>query len=301
MNAVAIFVILTALACFLACCLALPWWPLSSLDRATVAEFAAAHNLALTPASGRYVVGYLVRNLRWRRWGGFAGLALALVLSNAMTHTATTTTSAGQDTTITSTHTSHSLSWFLLIGIGYFGGALIAEWRSGATITGPRRAASLQVRDARDYLDPTFRRTTYRALAAGALLVTAAASWPGYRQSTSLAERIALLALLLLVVVVTQVATQWVARRPQPLGDDLLTAREAVRTSCVNLLGGIGVAFAWFVLSWVASSSRAHSPGVINPVASLTTIVAFVMSVRCWFRLRRRAWTTDFRHPRVVA
>jgi hypothetical protein len=296
MSAVALFVILAALAC----CLAIPWWPLSSLDRATVAEFAAAHNLALTPASGRYVVGYLVRNLRWRRWGGFVGLALAVVLSNALTHTATTTTNVGDDTTVTSTHTNHSLSWFLLIGIGYFGGALIAEWRSGATITGQRRTASLQVRDARDYLDPTFRRTTYGALAAGAILVTAAAAWPRYRPSASLAERIALLALLLLVVVITQVATQWVARRPQPLDDDLLTAREAVRTSCVNLLGGIGVAFAWLVLSWVAASCRADSPGVVNPVASLITIVAFVMSVRCWFRLRRRAWTTDFRHPRVV-
>jgi hypothetical protein len=297
MGVVAMFVGLAALAC----CLALPWWPLSSLDRATVAEFAAAHNLALTPASGRYVVAYLVRNLRWRRWGGFVGLALAVVLSNALTHTSTTTTDIGQGTTITSTRTNHSLSWFLLIGVGYFGGALIAEWRSGARIARPRRAASLQVRDARDYLDPTFRRTTYSVLAAGAVLVTAAAAWPGYRPSASLAQRIALLALLFFVVVITRVATQWVARRPQPLDDDLLTAREAVRTSCVNLFGGIGVAFAWFVLSWVAASSRAHSPGVVNPVASLTTIVAFVMSVRCWFRLRRRAWTTDFRHPRVVA
>ena len=301
MNAVAVFVVLALLAALLAVCLSLPLWPLSSLDRATVAEFAAAHNLALTPTSGRYVVGYLVRNLRWRRWGGFVGLTVAVVLSNVFTHTSTTTTSDGQDSTITSTNTHYSFSWFLLIGIGYFGGALIAEWRSGATITGPRRAASLQVRDARDYLDPAFRRTTYGLLVAGAILVTAAATWPSYRPFTSLAERIALLALLLLVVVLTQVATQWVARRPQLLDDDLLTAREAVRTSCVNLLGGIGVAFAWLVLSWVAASSRADSPGVLNPLANLTTIVAFLMSVRCWFRLRRRAWTTDFRRPRVVA
>jgi hypothetical protein len=299
MNVVATFVILAALVC----CLVLPWWPLSSLDRATVAQFAAAHDLALTPASGRYVVGYLVRNLRWRRWGGFVGLALALVLLNVFTNTATTATSVGQDTTTTSVHGNRSLNWFLLIviGIGYFGGALIAEWRSGATITGSRRAASLQVRDARDYLDPTFRRTTYRALAAGAMLVTAAVAWPRYRPSTSLAQRLALLALLLLVVLITQVATQWVARRPQPLDDDLLMAREAVRTSCVNLLGGIGVAFAWLVLSWVAASCRAQTGGVVNTVAGLTTLVAFLMSVRCWFRLRRRAWTTDFRHPRVVA
>jgi hypothetical protein len=297
MSFVVTFVILAALVC----CLALPWWPLRSLDRATVAEFASAHDLALTPASGRYVVGYLVRNLRWRRWGGFLGLALAVVLSNAMTHTSTTTTSVGQDTTTTSTRDTHSLSWFLLIGIGYFGGALVAEWRSGATITGPRRAASLQVRDARDYLDPTFRRTTYSVLAAGAVLFTAAAAWPHYRPFASLAQRIALLALLFLVVVITRVATQWVARRPQPLDDDLLTAREAIRTSCVNLLGGIGVAFAWFVLSWVATSSRVHGNGAVNPVANVTAAVAFLMSVRCWFRLRRRAWTTDFRHPRAVS
>jgi hypothetical protein len=297
MGDVAVLVIFTALLC----CLALPWWPLSSLDRATVAEFAAAHNLALTPVSGRYVVGYLVRNLRWRRWGGFAGLALAFVLSDALTHTSTTTTSDGQDTTATSTHTNHSLSWFFLIGVGYFGGALIAEWRSGAAITGPRRAASLQVRDARDYLDPTFRRTTYGVLAAGAILATAAAAGPHYRPFASLGQRIALLALLLLVVVITRVATQWVARRPQPVDDDLLTAREAIRTSCVNLLGGIGVAFAWLVLWWVATSSRVHGTGAVNPVANVTAAVAFLMSVRSWFRLRRRAWTIDFRRPRAVA
>jgi len=301
MNVVGTFVVLALLALFLACCLVLPWWPLNSLDRGTVTQFAATHDLALTPANGRYVVGYLVRNLRWRRWGGFAGLALAVVLSNTFTHTTTTTTSVGQGATVTSTHTNHSVSGFLLIGIGYFGGALIAEWRSGATITGPRRAASLQVRDARDYLDPTFRRTMYSLLAAGTILVTAAVAWPRYRPSASLAQRIALLALLVLVVAITQVATQWVARRPQPLDDELLTAREAVRTSCVNLLGGIGVAFAWLVLSWVAGSCRAHSPGMVNPVASVTAIVAFLMSVRSWFRLRRRAWTIDFRHPRVVA
>jgi len=301
MNLVGTFVVLALLILFLGCCLVLPWWPLNSLDRATVAEFAAAHNLALTPASGRYVVGYLVRNMRWRRWGGFAGLALAVVLSEALTHTTTTTTLVSQDTTTTSTRTNHSISWLLLIGIGYFAGALIAEWRSGATITGLRRTASLQVRDARDYFDPTFRRTMYRVLAAGAVIVTAAAAWPRYRPSASLAGRIALLALLVLVVAITQVATQWVARRPQPVDDDLLAAREAVRTSCVNLLGGIGVAFAWLVLSWVAASCRAESGGVLNVVAGLTTFVAFVMSVRCWFRLRRRAWTTDFRRPRVVA
>jgi hypothetical protein len=297
MSVVVLFVILATLAC----CLALPWWPLNSLDRATVAQFAATHNLALTAASGRYVVGYLVRNLRWRRWGGLVGLALAIVLSNALTHTATTTTDVGQDTTVTSTHTNHSLSWFLLIGVGYFGGALIAEWRSGAAITGPRRTASLQVRDARDYLDPTFRRITYSLLAVGVVLVTAAAAWPHYRPFAPLAQRITLLALLLFVVAITRVATQWVARRPQPLDDDLLTAREAIRTSCVNQLGGIGIAFAWLVLSWVATSSRVHGTGAVNPVANVTAAVAFVMSVRCWFRLRRRAWTMDFRRPRAVA
>jgi hypothetical protein len=297
MSVVVVFVVLATVAC----CLALPWWPLSSLDRATVAEFAAAHNLALTPTNGRYVVGYLVRNLRWRRWGGFVGLALAVVLSSAVTHTTTTTTSVGQDTTMTSTHTNHSLNWLLLIGIGYFGGALIAEWRSGAAITGPRRAASLQLRDARDYLDPTFTRTTYGVLAAGAALFTATAVWPGYRPFASLAQRIGLLALLFLVVVITRVATQWVARRPQPFDDELLTAREAIRTSCVNLLGGIGVAFAWLVLSLVATSSRVQGVGAINPVANVTAAVAFLMSVRSWFRLRRRAWTTDFRRPRAVA
>ena len=144
-------------------------------------------------------------------------------------------------------------------------------------------------------------RTTYSLLAAGVALFTAVAAWPRYRPLASLAQRIALLALLLLVVVIAQVATQWVARRPQPFDDDLLTAREAVRTSCVNLLGGIGIAFAWLVLSWVATSARVQGNGVINPVANVTAAVAFLMSVRCWFRLRRRAWTTDFRRPRAVA
>ena len=301
MNTVGVLLALAALACLVTVCLALPWWPLSALDRATVAQFAAAHNLTLTPASGRYVVGYLVRNLRWRRWGGFAGLVLASVFSSAFGHTSTTTTYVGQDTTTTSTGTNYSFSWFLLIGIGYFGGALIAEWRSGATIAGPRRAASLQVRNARDYLDPTFRRTMYRTCAAGAILVIAAAAWPHYRPSASLPQRIAWLALLFLVVTMTQMATQWVARRPQPLDDDLLTARDAVRTSCVNLLGGIGVAFGWLVLSWVAASSRAQSAGAVDALASATAVFAFIMSVRCWFRLRRRAWTTDFRRQRVAA
>ena len=69
---------LVIVAIGLVCAMASRRWPLSALDRTTVARFAAAHDLALTPESGRYVVSYLVRSLRWRRWGGFIGFGAAI-------------------------------------------------------------------------------------------------------------------------------------------------------------------------------------------------------------------------------
>lgn len=294
-------IVIVVFTAILAYALSAPWWPLSSLDRAAVARFAVAHRLALTPASGRYVVSYLVRNMRWRRWGGFAGLGLAVALSTTLTRATTTITFDGSGSSTTSTQTNHSLSWFALVGVGYFGGAIIAEWRSGGTITATRRAASLRVRDARDYLDPWISRTGYGLLAVGSALVAATLAVPRYRPDDSLGQRIALLISLFAVIVGTRLVMQWVARRPQQVDDELSAAREAVRTSCVNLLGGIAVAFAWLMLAWVAGSCRSNGTEWLSSVAAVVGVVSVLMSVRSWFSLRHRAWTADFRSKPAVS
>lgn len=280
--------------------LSAPWWPLSSLDRGAVARFAAAHNLALTPLSGQYVVRYLVRNLRWRRWGGFAGFAAAVVCSTVFTHTTTTFQSDGAGSSSTSTQTDHSPSWIFLVGVGYFAGTLVAEWRSGGTIAGPRRVASLHVRDARDYLDPWVRCTGYGLLAAGIAVFVTAIALPGYQPNHASSQRIALLAALFAVVLITQAAMQWVARRPQPVDDELFAAREAVRRSCVNLLGGVGAAFGWLVLAWLAGFCGGGGSAWFTSLVSVVAVLAFVMSVRSWFSLRHRAWTANFPARRAV-
>ena len=287
--------VVTGLLLFLALTVGLalsPVWPLSSLDRGVVAKFAADHRLPMTVESGKYVVCYLVRNLRWRRWGGFAGFAVGAALGVIFAHSSKESTSLAGGVTSTSSNTSVQFGWFFLAGVGYFVGALVAECLGGATTSAGRRAASLRRRGRADYLDPTLLRTAYAILVAGVALLVTASVWPGYKPSASTWTRVLLSCCIEVVVVVIECTTRWVVSRPRPIeNDDLAAARDAVRASCVNLLAGVGVAFCWYLLSVEAYSCAAVSNGGVASSIELVGIAAFLMCVRSWFRLRHRAWS----------
>jgi hypothetical protein len=270
-------------------------WPLSSLERGEVVRFAQAHRLSLTPDSGRYVVTYLVRSMRWRRWGGFAGLLVGFPLSVAFQHHSTTVVST-DGWTQTSSTSRIALNWLLLVGVGYFVGTLIAEWRSGAMTSGGKRVASLRPRRQRDYIDAALMRSAYATVLASLIILLATSLWPHYRARGPLSERIGLACAAAAVVGIVELTTRWVVARPLPVDtDDVGAAREAVRTSCVHLLAGVGVAFCWYLLSAEAFSSTSPSDGMLALIVTVVGLVAFVVCVRQWFGLRRAAWTTDRR------
>jgi hypothetical protein len=275
-----------------------PWWPMSSLDRQAVARFAAAHRLFLTVASGQYVVAYLVRSLRWRRWGGLVGAAVGVPLAFVQAHTPRTSGGAGGLTSTSST-TELNVNWLVLVGVGYFVGALVAECRSGASASGPNQLASLQPRRRADYLEPELIRTAYLTLLIAAGLVTSTSVWPHYAARTSLWQRFAMLGCIAAVVGVIEGTTRWIVKRPLPVDhEDLGAARNAVRASCVYLLAGVGVAFCWYLLAVEAYCCGQQPSSGDSTLVDGIAVAAALLCVRSWFRLRRRAWSAT---PRTNA
>jgi hypothetical protein len=255
-------------------------WPLAEIRQADVESFAAAHDLAITQANGRFVVGYLVRSLRWRRWGGVVGLVAGFV--------STQFTSAGL--VIVST------TWFFSAVAGYFVGTLAAEFRNDVPISKePQQVvtASLVARRRRDYLTPEAIITGYGVGAVAIGMLIAGELWPHRAPRSGLLERALLVVAIVIVVVAVDVWTRRVVQRPLTVAaPDVTAAHHAVRANAVHRLAGAGVAFAAWLLSWLFLLSLGHDVQTrgSDQLVSGLGLIAFVLSIRSWRRLRRQPW-----------
>jgi len=199
----------------------------------------------------------------------------------------------------TSSTTELNLNWLVLVGAGYFVGALVAECRSGAGTSRPNRLASLRPRRRSDYLEPELIRIAYLTLLVAVALVTGTSFWPHYAARASLWQRIAVLGCMAVLVGVIEGTTRWIVKRPLPIDrDDLTAARNAVRATCLHLVAGVGVAFCWYLLAVEAYSCTEPSSAGDSMLVSGIGLGAALMCVRSWFRLRRRAWSAT---PRTNA
>jgi hypothetical protein len=259
---------------------ALTLWPLAEIRRADVETFAAAHDLTITQANGRFVVGYLVRSLRWRRWGGVVGLAAGFALTQL--------SSAG--VVIVST------TWFFSAVAGYFVGTLAAEFRNDVPISNkPQQivTALLVARRRRDYLTPEAIITGYGVVAVAIGALIAGQLWPHRAPRSSVLERALLVAAIVIVVVSVDVWTRRVVRRPlAAAAPDVTAAHHAVRANAVHRLAGAGVAFAAWLLSWLFLLSLGNDMQTrgSDQLVSGLGLIAFVLSIQSWRRLRRRPW-----------
>jgi hypothetical protein len=112
----------------------------SPVARSRVNRFAERHQLTITPDNGDAVITYLATTRRWRILGIIAALGVgnAWLIFKAF---------VGEDAQIP----------FMLLFIGWFLGAILAEARFARRPSSERRRASLQPRRLTQYL-PTYAR-----------------------------------------------------------------------------------------------------------------------------------------------
>lgn len=197
----------------------------SPLRRGTVERFAARQRLAVTDGNAAHVVGALLITHRWRRAGLVLGLAVGVVWSLR----------------------EASLTVHFLAGLlGWFAGAVVAEWRvSGLHDPGARRVAALAPRGVALYLTPAVRVLAGLTGAAVLVLLAAAAARGGV--SSAWAGWLGYSAALAGVLALTARAV--VARASGFVEPDLREADDALRCHGLTVLAGTGIAASYPAIS----------------------------------------------------
>jgi hypothetical protein len=275
--------------------------PLTSLRRQDVSEFAATYDFPVNAVNGHFVVAYLVRSMRWRRWGAFVGLVAGIVVAAIRTKTVVQrVVSVGSDggvITSTSSRTEATVGWLLLAVAGFFVGALVAEVRGGATATGPRRSALLAPRQLSDFVDERLLRPVY-LIAVAAVGIFALTVVRGGLSSLR-GKTVAFAAAAIAVALVIDSVSRWLVRRPCPvLAPDLANAMDAVRISALRRVARIGLALSWGLLAWEAASASDAVPRPLHTADLLLALYAGWSCLRTGARLRKKSWA--LRQPRAA-
>ena len=203
--------------------------------RSRVERFARKQSLPITVGNGDIVIGYLAVTRRWRRSGLLVGLALTL----------------GYSLTHVGLHVN-----FLALFVGWFVGAVIAEWRISTAASGSRRVASLAPRRLASYLPPSAwlaPAVVFALTAAAGLVGLIAIAINRHRVPTAL---IVSLAAVVLVAAVIRVVVRHVLGRPQPQGaPDVLAADDAIRSRSLRVLAGSSLALGGYLLATVLAAA----------------------------------------------
>lgn len=244
----------------------------SPLKRSTVERFARRQRLELTDANAGYVVSALLITHRWRRAGLVLGLLAGLAWSLQ--------------------HGSISLH-FLAGFLGWFVGAVVAEWRiSGLDQAGQRRAAGLQPRSLARYVTPLVLAIAgvvglvlLGAAVAAAVRAGVTWAWAGW-----LAYSLGVLALLWLTFRAT-------IARPSGFVDGAVRgADDALRCHGLTVLLGSGIAVAYPAVSAFAVAS-VHPDGMpysMDPAWTLLVMTALIL-LGLWVAV----WSPSARASRV--
>jgi hypothetical protein len=230
--------------------------PFQEVARARVEKFAWRQQLRITVANGQVVIAYLATTRRWRGCGIIAtlvGSALALY---------------------TKLVPSGHFNAFTLV-VGWFFGAVIAEWRVNArTAASVRRVALLVPRTESDYL--TGRVRSYaRIVLLATLGFEIAALVTGSNEGQ---------AVVLLLVTAAAIGGLWlvsrrILTRPQPdTTPDVFAADEAIRSRSLHVLSGSAVALSsWF--GYLAADLVLHGQNAQHGL-QLASLVTFVLGTR---------------------
>lgn len=208
------------------------------VSRRRLERFAQRQRLTVTPDNGGPIIGYLTTTRRWRTAGVLAGWVVA---------EATAPLRRGEISTGT--------DW-IMIAVGWFLGAVIAEVRVEHLRHGRIRAASLRPRPPGRYVRPLAWALVPAAavLALTVAAATAAAGTLGWARPDGVWAAIWVVAALMVAVAVRAIQYA-VLRRPQPrAAPDLLAADDAIRARSLHVLSCAGAALVFvMVLNQVGS------------------------------------------------
>lgn len=219
------------------------------VTRRRVERFCRRQDLRLTTANGAAVLTYLAVTRRWRVLGlvvTFVGYLVWELRRSTL-----------------------GVNVFGLL-IGWFVGAIVAEWRINARITGERRSAALIRRQARAYVNVTALAIMWSIVVA-VVLACLTIAYDARTDDGAASSSPARNALLLAAMVVTGFslvlrAQQRVLTRPRTIGPaDVVAADDAVRSRSLHVLTGAAVAlaiyaaaFAWGFYNEIHAGPGAH-------------------------------------------
>jgi hypothetical protein len=228
------------------------------VSRARLALFARRHNLVITAANGNQVIRYLATTRRWRVGGAwFSALALLAM-------------SIGLGSVQVS---------LLVLAVGWFGGALIAEVRLAPVRAGPRRAASVAPRLPESYLArPTWLllpAAGWVSVAVAVLILIVAARGGGVTGPAAVGWS----TLAIVLAVVVDVVRHGVLRRGQPVAaPDVLAADDAMRSRSLHVLTGCGFVLVSFC---VIGQLTALQPALTGTGASIVGLLQVLVGCAC--------------------
>ena len=242
--------------------------------RLRVERFARKQSLPITVGNGDIVIRYLAVTRRWRRSGLLVGLALTLGYSL--------------------THVGLHID-FLALFVGWFIGAVIAEWRISTAASGSRRVASLAPRRLASYLPPTAwvaPAFVFVVAAVVGLVGLVALASSRHRVPAAL---IVSLAAVVLVAAVIRVVVRHVLSRPQPQGaPDVLAADDAIRSRSLRVLAGSSLALGGYLLTavlaavaWYAGAGFTSAVAPFELAAVTLVPLMGVITATGWGRPRR--------------
>lgn len=227
----------------------------SPLRRRTVERFARRQHLELVDANAPHVVAALLITHRWRRAGLVLGVLVGVLWSIQY-----------------GSLTVHFLSGFL----GWFVGAVIAEWRiSGLDRPGTRRVAALEPRHLSRYIPPV----VVAAASVVAVVLVAAGIIAAVRSGVSWGWG-GWMVYSAAVTVVLAVTARAVVARPSGFTDAAIReADDALRCHGLTVLAGSGIAAAYPpIVGLTLQAIHPHGvPTSIDPAWTLLVLAALIL------------------------
>jgi hypothetical protein len=186
----------------------------------------------------------------------------------------------------------------LALFVGWFVGAVIAEWRvSVAAAAGPRRAAVLEPRRLTDYV----RRPSLVVAGTACIVLAAfevfALGFVLARHRDGLVPVLGWIALTIVAAGLVLLVGRRVLLRPQRYVDaDLIAADDAIRSRSLHVLAGSALAIAGYLAAVLAQILAAYSSalsdgavGVIGAIGLLLVpILGFIVATSTMPPIRRR-------------
>lgn len=244
---------------------------------ATVNRFARRQRLHITVQNGGHVMRVLAVTFRWRRVGLVLGFCASIAASIP----------AGRVTIA-----------FVALFLGWFAGAVVAEWRvSALPVEGTRRAASLGRRSLAQYVT---RPNRVLLLVAAALLGLSSlvALWRHLADGTGLGRWSWTLGLTVLGAGLLALTLRRVVDRPQSAGEQsLLEADDALRGHSLTVLTGCAIAAAGFAFAEFVDQAV---PGLGEGLLGFL-LLALAAGAGWWVAARSPSARSLTRHPSPVA